>query len=135
MNFTTVTCFALVAAACLAALVEGRPATEEGVRRKRSSVQCQPKMDESLEQRTLCPFTTNMTRVFLGMDLEVEVAELDPECVDSDLSCGEGGRGECTAVRTDITYRNQTASLTLAFVCSYPEDGVSADRVPNLASR
>ena len=135
MNFIPATCFALVTAACLAALVDGRPATDEGSRQKRSSSRCQPKMGDSLEQRTLCPFTTRLTRVFADVDLEVEEAVLDPECADSDLSCGEDGRGECTAVRTGITYRDQKASRTLAFVCSYPEDGEPARRAPDLASR
>ena len=135
MEFSTVMRFILVAVLCLAVLVDGRPATEEGGRQKRSSGMCQPKSESSeIEQRALCPFITMPKQLFVGVDLEVEEAVLDPECAKSDLSCGEGGRGECTAVKTNITYGDQDTSVTLAFVCAYPESGELAHRVPDLAS-
>ena len=75
-------------------------------------------------------------QLLVGVDLEVEEAVLDPECAKSDLSCGEGGRGECTAVKTSIAYGDQDPRrVTLAFVCAYPEGGELAHRVPDLASR
>ena len=135
MKFSRVMRIILVAVLCLAALVDGRPATEEGGRQKRSSGRCQPKSGSSLiEQRALCPFTTELRTVFVGVELEMEEATLDPECAESDRSCGQDGRGECTAVKTDITYGGHETSVTLAFVCAEPEGGKLAHRVPDLAS-
>ena len=133
MQFSTLAWSALVAVLCLAAVAEGRPATEVGGRQRRSSGRCQPKRDrELLEQRALCPFTTKLDRVFVGLDLEVEKAVLDPECADNDRTCGEVGRGVCTAVKTDITYGGKMERVTLAFVCAHKEAPVQARRTPDL---
>ncbi|KAF0312509.1 hypothetical protein FJT64_016315 [Amphibalanus amphitrite] len=114
---------------------DGRPASTDAPRPARSVGKCQPKPESPLlEQRTLCPFTKQTTRVFAERsDREVERAVLDPECAGGDRSCGEGGRGECVAVNARITSGDMHETVPLAFVCAYRLDASRAQRVPSLS--
>ena len=119
--------------------VDGRPTGDDtSLPRPERSIagKCQPKSESPLlEQRTLCPFTKQLTTVFVGSsDREVERAELDPECAAGDRSCGDGGRGECVPVNARITSGDMHETVPLAFVCAYPLEAIMAHRVPPLSA-
>ncbi|KAF0313075.1 hypothetical protein FJT64_016319 [Amphibalanus amphitrite] len=135
-KFAKLLCLVAAAVVCLLAVTEGRPSVDaaEISRLRRSPGGCRPKDNSRrLTERSLCPFTTRIGRVFAEYDIEVEHAELDPECRDSDLSCGEHGTGQCTPVKSLIQFGELSETVTLAYVCALPEGSLRAAQAPDLA--